>query len=275
MATINWQLIKESASKAIAIVGIGETAAAVIGLSLADVMPKEAGWFERLGIFILCYITLCALIVLYSYLRDYNGVVLKINNTEVAVAIGDLFAGDGLKVIPFDERYDTTVDDRVISKKSLNGIFIEQYADKEKLSAFLKEEEDTTLAKPARIDGDLRYPLGTVKTYEDYALVSFTHMDRLNCAHLSRSEYEGCLMGMWRELSRVYAGKKIILPLLGSGITRFDDGRPKDDELLRCLLCTLRASGQSYSSGVEIVLTDKTAAGMRLYQVRQYTKTWQ
>ena len=124
-------------------------------------------------------------------------------------------------------------------------------------------------------DGRIRYPLGTIKDYNEYALLAFTHMDKLNRARLRRSEYEECLLNMWDELDRMYAGRPVVLPLLGSGITRFDGGKPSEDDLLRCMLCTLRASKRHFKEGVVVVLTEKTAARMRLYEVNGYIEAWE
>lgn len=58
--------------------------------------------------------------------RSGSGVHATICNTDVEVKVGDLFSFDGIKVIPFDEYFDTEVDDKVISRNSLNGIFLER-----------------------------------------------------------------------------------------------------------------------------------------------------
>lgn len=44
------------------------------------------------------------------------------------------------------------------------------------------------------------------------------------------------------------------LPLLESGISRFDDGPKGDNELLKCMLCTLNNSGVTFKSEVSVVL---------------------
>ena len=62
------------------------------------------------------------------------------------------------------------------------------------------------------------------------------------------------LMKMWKEINRVYAMNDIVLPVLGTGITRFDDGPKDNDALLRCMLCTLNSSGVSLKSKVKVVL---------------------
>lgn len=105
-------------------------------------------------------------------------------------------------------------------------------------------------------------------------MLAFTHMDEFNRAHLERGQYEECLLNMWDELDRMYAGRRVVLPLLGSGITRFKGTQPSEDDLLRCMLCTLRASGHRFSAGVSIALTKKTTDKMRLYEVKDYTDAW-
>ena len=73
-------------------------------------------------------------------------------------------------------------------------------------------------------------------------------------AHTNMAKFELMLMKMWKEIDRVYASHDIALPLLGTGISRFDDG-PKDREnLLRCMLCTLNSSGVSLNSKVAILI---------------------
>lgn len=73
-------------------------------------------------------ITLAAIVVLYlgiwlvAILKDSRK--LTINNSILEIKSGDLFKQDGLKVIAFNEYYDTTVDDKIISKSSLNGIYL-------------------------------------------------------------------------------------------------------------------------------------------------------
>ena len=49
---------------------------------------------------------------------------LRINDTDVKIVFGDIFAQNGIKVIAFNEYFDTQVDDRIISETSLNGQYI-------------------------------------------------------------------------------------------------------------------------------------------------------
>lgn len=108
------------------------------------------------------------------------------------------------------------------------------------------------------------FPLGTIIKYESnvdnqtYLMLAMTELNSEYEAHTNMDKFEQMLMKMWREIDRVYAGEDVVLPILGTGISRFDDG-PKDKEaLLRCMLCTLNSSGVSLNANVEVVIYGDT-----------------
>ena len=94
-----------------------------------------------------------------------------------------------------------------------------------------------------------------------------TNLNKQYEAHTNMAEYEQMLMKMWHEISRVYAMNDIVLPLLGTGIPRFDDGPKEKKDLLRCMLCTLNSSGMSLNSRIKIVLY-KDAKKFNLYEYK-------
>lgn len=269
-----WPLVKKSFKLSFAIIGAISTIMGVAGISLIDLLPKDSGCLFRLFALVILFVLLAFLAAIATYHRSKDGVHLLINGMDVDIVVDDLFGTEGVKVIPFDEYFDIKVDDKVISKNSLNGIFIEKHADRNALKQTV-EEKQLSLLKPYKAgNGRICYPLGTVKDCAGFALLAFTHMDEMNRAYLRRGQYEKCLLNMWDELDRMYAGRRIVLPLLGSGITRFENGKPSEDDLLRCILCTLRASKHHFKEGVVVVLTENTAARMRLYEVNGYTEAW-
>lgn len=263
-------LVKDAISIATGFVAVAETVLAVSGISLHDIVPGQAWWVYLLivvAIFIMLAMT--TFLILSHLYRER--VDLEINGNLVEIVQGDLFAQEGKKVIPFSERFDIEVDDITISHSSLNGIFIDRYAGSlEKLARSIEEDKSSPLPTLDNGDGRLRYDLGTIKRFgEDYLLLAFSHFDEHNQAHLTMAEYERCLMNMWRELCRVYAGKPISLPLLGSGITRFNDVRQKkEDELLKCMLCTLRSTNCSFSKPIRFVLTSESMSRVNLYELK-------
>ena len=54
---------------------------------------------------------------------------LTINNSKINVTVGDIFSTEGLKVIAFNEYFDSIVDNDIISEGSLNGIYINTKVD--------------------------------------------------------------------------------------------------------------------------------------------------
>lgn len=271
---ITLPLVKDSVKWSMAIIGVLSTAMGVVGVSLNDLLPWQPSCLLRLFIFIALFVLLTIVAGFATYRRSRRGVSLLINGMNVDVVVDNIFMTQGVKVIPFDEYYDTEVDDIVISRNSLNGVFIERYADYETLNRVAAESQRSLLDSFVDDKGRTRYALGTIKVYGEYALLAFTHMDEMNRAYLRRGQYEKILLNMWDELDRIYAGRHVVLPLLGSGITRFESGKPAEDDLLRCMLCTLRASKHHFKNGIEIVLTDKTAERIRLFEVKSYTESW-
>ena len=139
----------------------------VAGISLIDLLPKDSGCLFRLFALVILFVLLAFFAAIATYHRSKDGVHLLINGMDVDIVVDDLFGAEGVKVIPFDEYFDIKVDDKVISKNSLNGIFVEKYADRNVLKQVV-EERQSSLLKPYKAgDGRICYPLGTVDRVEN------------------------------------------------------------------------------------------------------------
>lgn len=242
----------------------------IANLTFDDLIPNLA-WWIKLIIILIIYVLIVFLIYLVSACITRFGVKIHINGNTVYIKRGDLFKAEGWKVIPFNEHYDTDVDDKVIARTSLNGKFILEHvpAIKDMRKAILKSEAESTYAKKEIVSGRDTYTLGRIVTYEDYMLLAFSHFNEYNEAHISRPDYERCLFTMWKEIRRTYANKRIYLPLIGSGITKFDDTIQKSNsDLLKCILCTLHASGENFTQPITILLTPETMRKIKLYEVK-------
>lgn len=117
-------LVKKSVKWSMAIIGLISTVMAVMGVSLSDLLPKDSGYLVRLIVFAALFVVLAILAAVVAYHRSKSGIHLTINGMDVDAVVGDLFVADGVKVIPFDEYFDIQVDDKVISRNSLNGILL-------------------------------------------------------------------------------------------------------------------------------------------------------
>lgn len=182
----------------------------------------------------------------YNNLRNLN---LLIDGSKVSVLTGDLFKQSGLKAIAFNEYFDTQVDDRIISKSSLNGIYIETYSNRtaEELNQIINDyqfEEGEILDGEVERNGkSKKYKLGTVCVIDDFLLVVFSKFDKQNKAVLTMPEYLEFLINFWDGVNRVYSQKSVSVPIFGSGITRIKEHKNiSDEELLKIMLWTFRIS---------------------------------
>lgn len=226
-----------------------------------------------LGAILLVYIG----ILIHANLR--RSIRLKINTSEVEVYFGDIFEDTAeLKAISFNEYFDTQVDDKIISKRSLHGQFIEKFyagqvdvlddiiAADEHLPEMIAGENPT---RPA--GKKTKYKLGTVCMAEEYLLIALSRFDANNKAFLEISDYISCLLAFWNEVDGVYAGRTLALPVLGSGITRFRDYENiSDQELLELIIWTFKLSRIkfTYPSKVKIVVWEKKSEKINLQKLK-------
>src|SRR5690554_1754545 len=77
------------------------------------------------------YLLFFVLVVVYLFIwrraNKLTNVDINIEGSTVTIKCGDIFSEDGFKAIAFNEYFDTIVDDKIISSKSLNGIFINRF----------------------------------------------------------------------------------------------------------------------------------------------------
>ena len=165
-------------------------------------------------------------IFIYLYFKVKKDISLTINNTKVNIFFGDIFHMQGMKVIAFNEYFDTLVDEKVIASSSLNGQLINRYLPAETI-------DSSVLTDVELIKGELdnerksgkkqKYSLGQIHEIKDWCLLSFSRFNSKNEAELNANEYANCLLEMWKNLNVRYAQKSIYIPLLGDGITRIRD----------------------------------------------------
>jgi len=238
-----------------------------------DIKYKAVVGLICLGILIILYIG----IWIHSNVR--TSIQLKINNSEIEVKFGEIFEEEAdLKVIAFNEFFDTLVDDKLISKRTLNGIFINKFY-KDKVNELDKAiSADSHLCEMIVADNAKRtvgkktqYKLGTICVVDDYLLTALTHFDTDNKAYLEINDYINCLLSFWNEVDRVYAGKTVALPILGSGITRFKGyDNISDQELLELIIWTFKVSRIkfAYPSKVKIVVYNNKSNKVNLIKLK-------
>lgn len=241
------------------------------GYTIKDIYDKWPWWAWAI-VLLIVYSLLAIIISVLFYIQKHKGYQTTINGKNVRIIVGDIFLEKGWKVIPFNERFDTTVDDIVIAHNTLNGKMIDNYVfDLADLNnTITAAASDNSHFKPSFVNNYAIFPLGRIIPYQDYLLLSFTRFDSQKRAYLDIGDYEQLLFRMWEEMRRVYAAKHIVLPLLGAGITSIKGVQEKDyTALLKCILCTLRNSRFQPEEGITIVLTKEAIKKINMNTIKE------
>ncbi|MBU8878253.1 hypothetical protein BGM26_04530 [Bacillus sp. FJAT-29790] len=205
---------------------------------------------------------------------------LNINNSTVTIKVGDIFEESGLKVIAFNEYFDTQVDNQIISDKTLNGIYLRRKVKDIQALDRLIEQDERLNSDGIKIDSNKtrrrgkkdRYKLGTIFQHEEYLLTAFSKFDNENRANLHMNDYINLLLNFWNEIDIVYNGRSIVIPLLGSGLTRFKNYEMiTDQELLELLIWSFKVSKIkfTYPSTVSIIIHESKKDKINFYKLKE------
>jgi hypothetical protein len=197
---------------------------------------------------------LISLVLIYLGIWWWSNKLTKINvkieESDLTIKVGDIFQEPDFKVIAFNEYFDTQVDNKVISERSLNGTFIQTYLDitvaelDEHIAAYEFDQDELVGTNEDRKQGKkLRHQLGSICIYKNYLLTALTKFDDSNKALITMPEYLEFLINFWDKVNRVYAQKNVSTPIFGSGITRIQGHKNiSDEDLLKIMLWTFRIS---------------------------------
>lgn len=220
-------------------------------------------------------------IIMYLYANYLKNISLKIKTSTFEIKTGDIFEQDKLKVINFNEYFDTVVDNRIIAENSLNGKFIkEKVADVNDLDEIIKQSLANTnsFINNDRKNGKKeKYELGTVVEYnQDYLLTALTKFDDDNRANLELKDYLIFLMNFWNNLDKIYANRSVAITLFGSSsITRFNDANDiTDQDLVEIIIWTFKVSKIKfkYPTTISLILSEDLINRINLYEIKERYK---
>lgn len=225
-------------------------------------------------------ISILIYVAVLIYANKKNSKILKIRQTTINIKYGNIYNENGRKIIEFNEYFDTQVDDVIIAKKAPDGKFITKYgkdAIDESINADRRLQSSCVEGRNYnRKQGgkNIKYKLGTVHNFcvnekEEFFLIAFSQFDEKDQAYHTFESYVSCLMNLWREISQLYALNPVVMPLLGSGITRFVDGEKTKQELLELIVWTFKQSQVNLKSpaSLTIVLDESFKDDINLYKI--------
>lgn len=212
------------------------------------------------GVFLL--VLLIVYIVLWLRSNKLEQIHTKIEGSDVTIKKGDIFKQPEFKAIAFNEYFDTQVDDKIISRQSLNGIFITKHLKEsvDELDRYIEnyqfEGEEIIGENANRNTGKkTRFEIGTICVYGEYLLTAFSKFDDKYRAWLTMPEYLSFLINFWDRVNRVYAQKSVSVPIFGSGITRIREHKNiSDEDLLKIMLWTFRISEMRFKYPAKLTI---------------------
>jgi hypothetical protein len=228
------------------------------------------------------YTAFVILILIYLFIwyraNNLTNINIDIEGSNVNIKCGDLFSEKGLKTIPFNEFCDTIVDDKIISNKSLNGIFINRFFNDNvnELDTFIVENSDSSDIidnefERKRGGKKVKFKLSTLFVHDDYIITAFSKFDEHNRATLTMPEYIEFLINFWDRVNRIYAQKNVSVPIFGSGITRLKEHKNiGDEDLLKIMLWTFKLSEMKfkYPAKLKIVIHEEKISQINLFALK-------
>lgn len=245
---------------------------------LFDIVPDEYKVCLRYFGFITFGLLIIIYVIIWYRANNLTNINIDIDGSTVNIKCGDLFSESGLKTIPFNEYFDTIVDDKIISNKSLNGIFINRFFKNKvnELDNFIVHNSDNSdiieSNSTRRQHGkSIKFKLSTVFVYDDFIITAFTKFDEFNRATLTMPEYIEFLINFWDRVNRIYAQKSVSVPIFGSGITRIKEHKNiGEEDLLKIMLWTFRLSEMKfkYPAKLTIVIHEDSIKKINLFNLK-------
>lgn len=199
----------------------------------------------RIGFFFINFLFLILISAVYSLFR--RKVKIQGENYSIVIEYGDLLKKKNCqRVINFDECFTTTIGIGAadIKKDTVCGQYLQ-------LNPNLDVEHLViSSAKPCRrkskYNNKTCYEPGTLVPNGDDLLMAFTRLESNGKSlKFTVEEYLKCLELLWEEIDNNYCQKDVCIPLLGSGVARFENGNTQSipkEELIGLIVSSYKLS---------------------------------
>lgn len=212
--------------------------------------------------FLFALIALAICYALYVNRNKRNIELSLADKVKAKVFYGDLFESSEVIVIPVNEYFDTTVDEKIISSKTVHGKFIQRFfggneADlKKQIKKELAQYEPLETNSERKSGNKNKYPLGTVCEVKNgskvFYLLALTRFNANHRAEVKNSEYQRVLCDLFSYVEQNSQGRKVSIPLIGAGHSGVNLSKQK---LLEFLLFSIALKdGLTLINGVDVVL---------------------
>lgn len=234
--------------------------------NLLSLIPQIKQVVDGYGV--ICFTLIVMVSLLYSFYvlcSKRKSLSLKLNKrTTLNVFYGDLFAQEGMKVIPVNEYFDTHLGDGIVAPNTVHGLFLKKYQGQiSRLNNLLRKQ----LEKQTPVQGlhrervmvsglpQIPYPLGTCVRIDldnkKYLLVAVTRFNENEHVDINLREYPIVIQKLFYSIEQLCDANPVYLPLIGGGQAGVKLSKM---QLLNTIIRAGQNSEVSIVNGVNIVL---------------------
>lgn len=217
----------------------------------------------------------------FRYFNSRNILLVK-ENSSIQIEVGDIFKQpkDVCIVIPFNEFFDTKVDDIIVSSNTLHGKFIEKFKADSIMDIIIKRLESVEHLSidnnRANDSNNKRYQLGIIIKIDDfykksmdlnnvYLLTSFSKFDEDSRAYLHYKDYLHFLITFLDNIDKNHQGYTVAIPVFGGGMTR---GLGDKQKCLETILLCWQCVASQYKFKLKLVVAHKDVENYNFAKIK-------
>lgn len=240
------------------------TIASIYEIAIGKIIDNESSILKSIVVLIIVfaglYLISFFILSIWLYFRK-NIEVFSTDKHSVYVHFGDLFNNDIVNnksehkniVVNVNRCFDTIVNDKLISEKTLHGIVFKELYDKKRYTEetlqtaifdSLEGFDFIDIQKGEKPQGNLkRYNIGTIAKIDDtnttsYYLLAMSTFDKNLNAHTSKEDFVLAIQRLIEYCDKNSQGFPVLMPLLGSGMSR--TGLDNYSDILQYIINSLR-----------------------------------
>ncbi len=254
--------------KSIAISDLGFVASITTVLSILFILiPNEVTMFSKILMIIIIILFSVAIVIAINYLSKSK--IIKLPKGKIInIKIGNILDENDIAIIPVNRNFDTIVDDRIISRCSVHGQFIEKYFKDNivELDRQIDESLEGIGFEPVQrnVGKTKLYPVGTTaivtSNEKKFYMLALTTFDESNVSNCSVSDYYLSISRLLEFIDRNSQGYPVCMPIIGGGLSRIRVDEKKD--LIETLISMIKVFGFEIPSKISIIVYEEDAKSM-------------
>jgi len=223
---------------------------------------------NRILTFIAVFVIVIIVHAIYRCVRE--SICIKGHGYRIRIEYGDILKKDSCKrIINFDECFTTSVGDAPsdVKRSSICGQYLVANPI-HNMQALIEKAQLKPVKGKSRYQSKERYESGRLVPNGDDLLMAFAKLDKDGRGwFFSREEFLDCLSILWNEIDKYYGQKDVCIPILGSGITRFEDKLLNQQELLDIIVASYKLSSHKIKPPYQLHIVCKKGDDFSLNRI--------